>query len=95
MCNDWTHIESLIQNNREWSEHWKIIVNLPNRKYDLPKNSAGKKVLDILATKIKKVVNRKSKFKKVVVYMSTILQKSKDIKKASTTIYGSNIILRF
>ena len=53
-----------------------------NRKYDLPKNSTGKKFLDILATKIKNVVNRKSNFKKVIVYMSTILQKSKDIKKA-------------
>ena len=46
MCNDGTHIVSSIQEYREWQEHWKIIINLPNRKYELPKNSMGKNFLD-------------------------------------------------
>ena len=44
MCNDGTNIEGTIQDDREWQEHWKIVVNLHNRKYDLPKNSTGKKI---------------------------------------------------
>ena len=65
MCNDGTHIVSSIQEDREWQEHWKIIVNLPNREYDLQKNSTGKKFLDILASEVKNVVNRNSNFEKV------------------------------
>ena len=50
--------------DKEWQEHWKIIVNLPNRKYELPKISIGKKFLDILASKAKNVVNRKSNLRR-------------------------------
>ena len=85
MCNDGTHIVSTILEDREWQEHWKIIANLPNRKYDVPKNSTGKKFVDILATEVKNVVKRKSNFEKVIVYMSVILQKSKSIKKIKTS----------
>ena len=51
------------------------------QKHNLPKNSTGKKFIDILASEINNVVNRESNFEKVIVYMSTILQKSKYIKK--------------
>ena len=85
MCNDGTHIVSSIQEDREWQEHWKIIVHLPNRKYELPKNTTGKKFLDILASEIKNVVYRNSNFEKVIVFMSVILQKSKNIKKIKTS----------
>ena len=82
MCNDGTHINSTIQDDRVWQNYWKEIVNLPNRKYNLPKNSTGKKFIHLLTTEINNIVQRKSNSKKVIVFMSVILQKSKDIKKS-------------
>ena len=82
MCNDGTHINSTIQDDRVWQNYWKEIVNLPNRKYNLPKNSTEKKFVHLLTTEINNIVQRKSNSEKVIVFMSVILQKSKDIKKS-------------
>ena len=82
MCNDGTYINSLIQDDRVWQEYWKEIVNLPNRKYTLPKNNTGEKIIDLLTTEINSVVQRNSNSEKVIVFMSAILQKSRDIKKS-------------
>ena len=82
MCNDGTHITSHIQDDRVWQEYWKEVVNLPNRKYTLPKNNTGKKFIDLLTTEINSVIQRNSNSEKVIVFMSVILQKSRDIKKS-------------
>ena len=82
MCNDGTHIISTIQDDRVWQKYWREIVNLPNRKYNLPKNSTGKKFIHLLNTEINNIIERKSNSEKLIVFLTVILQKSKSITKS-------------
>ena len=82
MCNDGTHINFHIQHDRVWQKYWKEITNLPNRKYNLPKNSTGKKFIHLLTTEINNIIDRKSNSEKTIVFLSVILQKSKSITKS-------------
>ena len=54
----------------------------PKQKIQPSKKIHRKKFIHLLTTEINNIVQRKSNSKKVIVFMSVILQKSKDIKKS-------------
>ena len=54
----------------------------PKQKIQPSKKFYWKKFIHLLTTKINNIVQRKSNSEKVIVFMSVILQKSKDIKKS-------------
>ena len=80
--NDGTDIDGGVSDDQEWQSRWRKIIGLPTQHYTVPKGHIGRLFIQKLADEMNGIISRKWNAEKMIVFITVILQRSRDIKKS-------------
>lgn len=79
--NDGSHLHGGVADDIEWQKRWHRLVVLPSKLYELPKGKVAHEFIEELCTLLEGMRHWNSE--KMFVFILVVLQRTKDVRKAS------------